>query len=172
MSRTNGLVVLSHGLESGPQAAKVAALAEVAEALGWRSVRPDFRDLDATRDVARIVHRVERLLEHAAGEANVVYAGSSLGAFASGLASLERAPRALFLMAPPLRIDGHRPFDAAPVPTTIVHGWDDELIPAAEVIAFAHARRARLHLVDDTHRLAAHVEFCAQRFGDLLRTLA
>src|SRR5258707_1232324 len=47
-------LILSHGLESGPEATKVTALAKVAESLGFRSVRPDYRDLDATRDVRRI----------------------------------------------------------------------------------------------------------------------
>jgi hypothetical protein len=36
-----GTVILSHGLESGPNATKVSALARVADVLGWRSVRPD-----------------------------------------------------------------------------------------------------------------------------------
>lgn len=165
--------MLSHGLESGPQATKVTALAAVARERGWRPVLPDYRDLDASRDARRIDDRVARLLEHAAVDGPLVLAGSSMGAFVSGLASLERVPRALFLMAPPLSISGYaRAFDAALVPTAIVHGWDDELIPAAGVIEFARARRATLHLVDDTHRLAAHVEFCAARFGDLLATLS
>ena len=42
-----GTIILSHGLESGPQATKVAALAAVANQLGWAELRPDFRDIDA-----------------------------------------------------------------------------------------------------------------------------
>ena len=40
-----GTVILSHGLESGPQATKVSALAEVCAELGWDSVRPDYRSI-------------------------------------------------------------------------------------------------------------------------------
>lgn len=170
MSR--GHVLLSHGLESGPQATKVTAMAAVAEALGWRTTRPDFRDLDATRDVARIADRIARLVEAIQPEEPLVLAGSSMGAFASGLASLEVRCQGLFLLAPPLSIPGYaRSFDMADVPTAIVHGWHDELIEASDVIAFAKARRIPLTLVDDSHRLAGHVELIAQWFGLFLQGL-
>src|SRR5690349_15875809 len=55
-------LILSHGLESGPDATKVSALAQIAEPLGFRSVRPDYRDLDASRDVNRIDARIARLI--------------------------------------------------------------------------------------------------------------
>ncbi len=57
-----GTIVLSHGLESGPDATKVSALAKVAEACGWSSVRPDYRDLDATRSLEAIGARTARAL--------------------------------------------------------------------------------------------------------------
>jgi predicted alpha/beta-hydrolase family hydrolase len=171
MSR--GLVILSHGLESGPQATKVAAMAEAARALGWDEVRPDYRDLDATQDVRRIDDRIARMLSHApADDVPLVLAGSSMGAFASALGSLVRRPRGLYLLAPPIRIPGYaRVLDAAPVPTVVVHGWGDELIPAADVVAFAHARRAALHVVDDDHRLTAHVDVIARWFAEWLERL-
>jgi predicted alpha/beta-hydrolase family hydrolase len=171
MSR--GLVVLSHGLESGPQATKVAAMAETARALGWDEVRPDYRDLDATQDVRRLDERIARMLSNApADDRPLVLAGSSMGAFASALGSLVRRPRGLYLLAPPIRIPGYaRTLDAAAVPTAIVHGWDDELIAADDVMAFARARRAELHLVDDSHRLTAHVDVIARWFGQWLERL-
>lgn len=165
-------IVLSHGLESGPQATKVTAMAAVARELGWEEVRPDYRDLDATRIPANLDKRVERLLEQVSGEGEFIFAGSSMGAFISGLASLRVPCRGLFLLAPPLRIPGYATaFDLAPVPTEIVHGWDDELIPADEVIAFARARRLKLHLVNDSHRLTEHVELTAQWFRLFLEGL-
>jgi predicted alpha/beta-hydrolase family hydrolase len=168
-----GSVLLSHGLESGPTATKVSALARVAQARGWQAECLDYRDLDATRDVNRLADRVARLRMRATGTNGLVLAGSSMGAFVSGLVSLVVRPRALFLMAPPLAIPGFATrFDAARVPTTIVHGWRDELIPADDVSGFAKARGDELHLVDDEHRLAAHVDYCAARFDDLLARLA
>lgn len=168
-----GHVLLSHGLESGPQATKVTAMAEVAEARGWRTTRPDFRDLDATGDPLRIGERIGRLCAAARPGEPLVLAGSSMGAFASGLASLQLPCRGLFLLAPPLAIPGYpQPLQIAPVPAAIVHGWDDELIPADEVIAFARVRRIPLTLVDDSHRLTGHVELIARWFGLFLDQLA
>ncbi|MGN6518390.1 MAG: hypothetical protein ACTHK2_03085 [Dokdonella sp.] len=167
-----GTVILSHGLESGPQATKVSALARECEALGWASVRPDYRDLDATRDPLAIGARIERALGHAPGEGRVVFAGSSMGAFTSGLASLRRVSAGLFLLALPTAIPGYpRAFDAADVPTALVHGWDDEVCPVDAAIGFARARGATLHLVRDGHRFAAHVDWCAGVFRDFLAGL-
>ena len=76
-----GTVVLSHGLESGPNATKVSALAEVAESLGWAAVRPDYLDIDARKDPRAIDARIARTLAHASAEGRVVFGGSSMGAF-------------------------------------------------------------------------------------------
>jgi alpha/beta superfamily hydrolase len=158
-------LILSHGLESGPDATKVTALAKIAEPLGFRSVRPDYRDLDATRDVSRIDARITRLIEHAPAAQPVILAGSSMGAFISGFASLQLNCVGLFLIALPISINGYvRPFNAKAVPTALVHGWDDELCPVEDVITFARVRGDAITLVRDEHRLAAHVDFVAEQF--------
>jgi predicted alpha/beta-hydrolase family hydrolase len=173
---TRGHVILSHGLESGPQATKVTAMAAAAEALGFSSERPDYLDLDRSKDPARIADRLERLLDacraaRADGCMRLVLGGSSMGAFISGLASLQIAVDGLFLMAPPVHIPGYRELQAAPVPTSILHGWGDELIPVRDVVAWAAPRRDELVLVNDSHRLAAHVEYGAQAFARFLARL-
>ncbi|RRU20434.1 hypothetical protein [Stenotrophomonas sp. 278] len=175
MSR--GHCILSHGFESGPDATKVTALAEVAERLGFTHERPDYTDLDARREVSSVGDvraRLQRLIGLAAAAAArgpVVLAGSSLGAYISGIASLQVPTQALFLMVPPTRMGPMPALDAAPVPISVVHAWQDELIPAADVIAWAQARSARLLLVQDGHRLESHVEASAQAFEALLKGL-
>jgi predicted alpha/beta-hydrolase family hydrolase len=172
-----GHCILSHGFESGPDATKVTALAEVAERLGYSHERPDYTDLDARRDVSPlgdVAARLDRLRECIRASIEhgpVVLAGSSLGAWISGRASLEFHVAGLFLMAPPVRLNAAHPLEAARVPTSIIHGWYDELIPAEDVVAWSRARGARLLLVDDGHRLSANVAASADAFGDLLRTL-
>ncbi|MBX3700587.1 MAG: alpha/beta hydrolase [Dokdonella sp.] len=167
-----GTIILSHGLESGPQATKVAALAAVANQLGWAELRPDFRDIDARREVRDIDARVARLLDALPASGRVVLAGSSMGAFISGLASLERGCAGLFLLAAPMAIPGYRrAFAAARVPLGFVHGWRDEVCPVDAVIRCAREHQAILHLVDDEHRLAAHVGECAQWFAQFLQRL-
>ena len=175
MSR--GHCILSHGFESGPDATKVKALAEMAEALGWTHQRPDYTDLDARREVSPlgdVPARLQRLLDiagDAASRGPLVLAGSSLGSYISARVSLEVPVLGLFLMVPPTSMGRMPALDAAAVPTSVVHAWDDELIPVQGVIDWTRARGDRLLLLKDTHRLADHVEACARAFGELLETL-
>lgn len=175
MSR--GHCILSHGFESGPDATKVTALAEVAQRLGWTHERPDYTDLDAMREVSSVGDvraRLQRLLGLAATAVErgpVVLAGSSLGAYIAAIASLQVPTAGLFLMVPPTTMGPMPPLDAARVPTSVVHAWHDELIPPAQVIAWAQARSARLLLVDDGHRLNNHVAASAKAFEELLLSL-
>ena len=160
-----GHVILSHGSESGPDAIKVSVLAKVAQACGWRVTRPDYRDLDGAGEIASIAPRIARLVGLIEPGERCVLAGSSMGAFVSGPASLQGDVEALFLLALPIVVGTYPAhFDAARVPCTIVHGWDDELCPAVATIAFAGARQATLLMLPDTHRLAAHVDFIADQF--------
>ena len=169
MNPVKPFLILSHGLESGPDATKVSALARVAAPLGFDSVRPDYRDLDAGRDVRRIDDRIERLKQHAPARGPVILAGSSMGAFTSALASNDLDCVGLFLIALPVAIpDYPRRFEAAAVPTALVHGWDDELCPVDAAIAFARARGDTITLVRDDHRLGAHVDFVAEQFRQFL----
>jgi predicted alpha/beta-hydrolase family hydrolase len=167
-----GIVLLSHGLESGPQATKVSALAAACAGLGWDSARPDYRDIDARHDPLAIGERIARALEHVPADGRVVFAGSSMGAFISGFASIERRCEGLFLLALPTAIPGYpHAFAAAGVPIALVHGWRDELCPVDAAIGFARDRGAALHLVDDDHRLGGHVDFCAAMFRHFLAGL-
>ena len=173
-----GHCILCHGFESGPDATKVTALADVAERLGWTHERPDFTGFDAMREkgpLGDVAARVERLLgmaRDASRAGRVVLAGSSLGAWIAGHVSLQVPVAGLFMMAPPVVLDAAHPLDAALVPTSVIHGWHDELIPAADVVAWARSRNARLLLVDDSHRLSSHVQASADAFAALLSDLA
>lgn len=180
--KLRGHCILSHGFESGPDATKVAALAEVAERFGWTHERPDYTDLDAKREISTlgdVEARLERLRSLAlAGAARgpLVMAGSSLGAYISARIALDLhgdglQVKALFLMAPPLTMGPLPALDAPEIPISIIHGWDDELIPAIAVADWAHRRRARLLMVDDSHRLSNHVQTSADAFAALLTGL-
>jgi len=177
MNRLNGHCILSHGFESGPEATKVTALAEAAARLGWSHERPDYTDLDARLEISPLgdvtarVERLRALAAAAAARGPLVLAGSSLGAWISGMVSLQVPVRGLFLMALPVQLGEDHPFQATSVPTSIVHGWNDELIPAQGVIEWAAPRRDRLLLVDDGHRLSEHVDASTEAFAALLTAL-
>lgn len=176
-ARPRGHCILSHGFESGPDATKVTALAEVAERLGWTHERPDYTDLDAQRDISDLgdvpgrLQRLRELAAKAAARGPLVLAGSSLGAYISGRISLEVPVRGVFLMAPALKMGPLPALDIAAVPVSIIHGWDDELIPAQAVVDWALSHRACLLLVNDAHRLSDHVGASADAFGQLLALL-
>ena len=178
-----GHAILSHGLESGPEATKVTALAAVCEARGWTSERPDYRDLDARGRLGDVGARIERLEARArATTGPLLLAGSSMGAFISGAVAARLAAdpsqaarlRGLFLMAPPVALDvWPAPLEApAGLPLLVVHGWRDELIPASAVVDWCMVRSVELRLLDDAHRLAHHVEACAHAFDDLIARCA
>lgn len=58
-----GHVILSHGSNSGPDATKVSALAQVARELGWSTVNPDYRAADALGYASAAPARVAQLVE-------------------------------------------------------------------------------------------------------------
>lgn len=170
-----GRIILSHGSDSSPDATKVSALAALAESLGWDTQRPDYRHDDARGFAGSVSPRIARL--RATIEASPVapvLVGSSMGAFASGLASLDVPVAGLFLLATPSAIPGYpRAFDArADVPTLLIHGWRDEVCPLAGVHAFAGRRHLPLVVLDDNHRLIDSMDMIAAQFRHFLTTLA
>lgn len=169
-------VIISHGLESSPDATKATALSRVVEAMGCTSERPDYRQWDSDQSSNRLGDVQGRIAcLHALAkkvDGPLILAGSSMGAFISARVSLVVPVAGLFMMAPPTQLEGFEiKLVAADIPTSIVHGWDDELIPAVEVVKWAQPRRNELVLVNDSHRLAEHVEFCAEVFARFVRSL-
>lgn len=151
-----GLVVFSHGHESGPSGGKIKALRPVAEALGWATQAIDYRDLrdDPAGRSERLLNRIRKL------SAPVVLVGSSMGGWVSMDAAEKHPCVGLFLMAPALFLE-HRvpgaPEREAYTPradrTAVVHGWSDEIIPWENSLRFARHHGATLHLLDSGHRL-------------------
>ncbi len=170
-----GHIILSHGSDSGPDATKVSALAAVAETLGWSTERPDYREDDAHGHAGSIEPRLARLAAAiAAAPVPPVLVGSSMGAFVSGLASVERPVAGLFLLALPTRIPGYpRPFAVRQgVPSFLVHGYADDVCPLDEAVAFAGGHAMPALLVQDDHRLGATLPDIEAEFRRFLGGLA
>jgi len=170
-----GQIVLSHGSDSGPDATKVSTLAALAESLGWRTQRPDYRADDAHGHAGLVAPRITRLraiIE--ALDAPPLLVGSSMGAFVSGLVSLEVPVAGLLLLATPSGIPGYaRAFDLRrDVPTLLIHGWRDDVCPLGGVQTFAAQRRLPLLVLDDDHRLGASMQAIAAQFRYMLDQLA
>ena len=162
------LVCFAHGKESGPWGTKITHLAETARQRGFEVISPDYSH---THDPHARVAQLKALAPQARC---LVLVGSSMGAFVSGLASLERPVAGLFLMATPESIPGCEvDFDVSPdVPTVLIHGWRDELCPLDDMYVFAERRQLPLLILDDDHRLSASVDAIAGQFRLFLESLA
>ena len=170
-----GQIILSHGSDSSPDATKVGALAALAESLGWHTQRPDYASDDARGHAGSVAPRIARLRATIESlEEPPLLVGSSMGAFVSGLVSLDVPVAGLLLLATPGEIPGYaRAFDLRPaVPTLLIHGWRDEVCPLAGVQAFAAQRRLPLLVLDDDHRLGASMDAIAAQFRLMLDQLA
>ncbi|NID14067.1 alpha/beta hydrolase [Luteibacter yeojuensis] len=170
-----GHIILSHGSDSGPDATKVSALAALAESLGWSTVRPDYREDDARGHAGSIDPRLARLSAAiAASPMPPVLVGSSMGAFVSGLASLDAPVAGLFLLALPARIPGYpRAFAVRPdVPAFLVHGYEDDVCPLDEALGFARRHAIPALLVRDDHRLGSTLPDIEAEFRRFLGGLA
>ncbi len=158
-------VCFCHGRESGPWGTKIRRLALVAEQFGCRVISCDDRDTqDADARVQRLLARRDEL------GSPLILVGSSMGGYVVAVAAAELQPIGLFLLAPAIGLPGYAV--NAPVPATshltIVHGWDDDIVPLANVQAFASTHRAVLHLVPDGHILQHELDRIARLFADFL----
>lgn len=164
MSLARGQVILSHGMESGPNATKVTALARVAESMGFVSHRVD------DQGIVNPLRRLDRLLPLIdAATAPLILVGSSLGAYVSGLASLQRTIAGLYLLAPPVRLPGIAPdLRLRAQRIAIVHGWHDELIPCEEAYGLARDHGAEFKAYDSDHRLSDVVPQIQRDFASFL----
>jgi len=161
-------LILSHGRESGPNAAKITRLDEIARLRGYHCQRPDY----GTQ--AGAAERIEKLLTSCnESRSNLVLVGSSMGAYISAMVSLQVEVAGLFLLAPPIFFRGtEAAMRLRCAKVTIIHGWQDELIDPCEVIGIARAYGAKLVLVNDDHRLKNSMAAIEHEFALFLSELA
>ncbi len=158
---TRKTVVFSHGKESGPWGIKITRLARVAEELGFAVISIDYRG------VYDPLERVRMLLDHSPKEEGItVLAGSSMGGAVSLAAAAGIGPAGLFLMAPAIGIPGYPDLPPLPdaLPTVIVHGWDDDIVPPGPVIDYARKHRLELEMLADGHLLEKSLDLLEHRF--------
>lgn len=155
--KNSGLVVFSHGKETGPWGTKIKHLASVAVAAGWQALSVDYAAATGLADAPPEQRLAALLAQPLPPHSRLVLVGSSMGGWVSAAACAALQPDGLFLMAPALNIPGYPAIETALWPAglhvQVVHGWQDDVIPAAHSINFARLQRARLHLVNDDHRL-------------------
>ncbi len=147
-------VVFSHGQESGPWGTKIRALADVARYRQCAVTSVDYRGID---EPAR---RVEKLVAICRDWPEpLLLVGSSMGGHVATAAAATLQPAAVFAMAPAYNVPGFEALTPPPppCPLTIVHGWNDDVVPLAGVLKFAEAAKAETHIIDSDHRLSDSV---------------
>jgi pimeloyl-ACP methyl ester carboxylesterase len=149
-------VCFSHGQESGPWGTKIRAMADVARAEGWAADSLDYRGIDDARV------RADMLVEYCrAQDGPIVLVGSSMGGYVATAAASRSGARGLFLLAPALFMPGYGEYMPDPlpdVPTMIVHGWHDDVVPHEGSIRYGRETGACVVLLDGDHRLTANIE--------------
>jgi pimeloyl-ACP methyl ester carboxylesterase len=155
LSRTVNTVVFSHGRESGPWGIKITAMAAVARDLNLRVESVDYRGMD---EPAQRVDKLLAVCRELPGPIALV--GSSMGGHVAAAAANRLDTAALFLLAPAFYMAGFEKYtpQVVAVPTAIVHGWHDDVVPVDNVIRWGREHRATLHLLDSDHRLEDQID--------------
>ena len=161
-------LVFSHGKESGPWGRKITAMAALGRDLGMAVESIDYRGMeDPAARVEKLVAAAVRLPKP------LVLVGSSMGGHVSAAAAGRVRPRGVFLLAPAFYMAGyetHTPQDV-PCPTTIVHGWHDDIVPVENSIRWAREHHAALHVLNSDHRLEDRIEVICNLLRDFLTEL-
>lgn len=155
-------LIFSHGKESGPYGRKIISLAQIALSKGLHVQSLDYQGIPSPET------RAERLIDvlSTTKEPHLLV-GSSMGAYVSLVASLSVPVAGLFLLAPAVGLRGYamqEGFDLTHTPTTMIHGWRDEVVPVRNAIDFAEKHRADLHLLDSDHRLTSAMPDIGEHF--------
>jgi len=162
------LICFIHGKESGPLGRKITRLSQVAGALGHETLAPDFTDsFDPEVRLAKLLSLFE-------GQQPLgILVGSSMGGYVAIAASEVLRPVGLFLMAPALGMPGYARQDLQPHAdkTVIVQGWQDDVVPVANVLQFAQSARADLHVFNAGHTLNEKLGEIEVLFAGFLKSL-
>jgi pimeloyl-ACP methyl ester carboxylesterase len=165
---TSQYIVFSHGQDGEPWGTKIVAMAEVARRHGLTVESVDYRGMDdpAVR-VARLLEVCERL------PGKLVLVGSSLGAHVCMTAAGQLPVRGVFVLAPAFFMPGYEQYTPQPpaCPVTIVHGWNDTVVPPENSVRFGRQCKSTLHLIDSDHRLTANLDEVCELLDRFLRRL-
>lgn len=148
-------VIFSHGQESGPWGTKIRAMAQMARNMGCEADSIDYRGIEDPGE------RVDKLIRECADiDDALILVGSSMGGHVATASATAVGAAGLFVLAPAYFMPGYENLTPPPpaLPTEIVHGWHDDIVPVENSIRYAKACAATLHIVDGDHRLTANID--------------
>lgn len=162
-------VIWCHGSLSQPWGTKSKALAEIAKDAGLEMDAVDFQDLENPDE------RVERLsAKLAESDTPTILAGSSMGGYVASAAARDANVLGLFLLAPAFYFPGYavHVFSRLPEPVTVIHGWEDDVVPVENSVRFAKLHKVDLHILPDGHRLSESIDTIGALFAHFLKRCA
>jgi len=162
-------LIWCHGSLSQPWGEKSTALASIAEKAGLTMDAIDFQDLENPDErVDRLVAKLNEIDKPA------ILVGSSMGGYVASVAARQANVEGLFLLAPAFYCPGYAThvFSGLPKATSIVHGWNDDVVLVENSIRFAKQHKANLHIVQDDHRLSDSIDDIGVLFSHFLKTVA
>ncbi len=158
-------LIWCHGSLSQPWGTKSRHLAKMAESAGLTMDALDFQDQTAPDD------RVSRLKATLAeSDTPTILCGSSMGGYVASAAAKDSNILGLFLLAPAFYLSGYAThvFSGLPRTISVIHGWNDDVVPVDNSIRFAGQHRAELHVVPDDHRLSNSLDMIGREFSRFL----
>lgn len=162
-------VFLSHGMESGPDGAKIQAMKRAAEQ--YPGVIAQAVDHRSSKDPAIRLQQMKAAMSAAgANPQRTILAGSSMGGWVCAQTSAETPVLGCFLLAPALAMAKYpqsRPQIRAAF-SQIIHGWEDDVVPVIPVLELAQVQRIPTLLLNDGHRLQNSVPRIVHEFSQFL----
>lgn len=157
------LVIFSHGKVTGPKGNRIQALSQIATRMGYEVESLDYRRLPTNERVEKLNRYLDEI------NRPYVLVGTSMGGYVSAVSALSHDPLGIFLISPALYMDGYAEAEVEKLncPTTVVHGWDDDIVPVQNVIRFAQSAGANMHIFAGGHRLReklSETESCFEQF--------
>jgi len=145
-----GKMIFLHGLESSSQTYKASVM------------RQSYPDLIVPDFTGPLEERMKKLYPILVDEKGLTLVGSSFGGLMGAIFTCERPAqvRKLVMLAPALMLPEFASYpsrEPVSVPTTIIHGTQDDVVPLEEVREIAEKVFPNLtyHIVNDNHRLHA-----------------
>lgn len=169
MTDTQTRLIWCHGSLSVPWGAKSTAFAETAKSRGYTLEAPDFSDLENPDE------RVQRLIDDLTkSKAPAILIGSSMGSYVATAAARHAHIHGLFLLAPAFYLQGYdvHVFSGLPEAITVIHGWQDDVVPVENSIRFAKLHRGALHVLPDDHRLSDSIDTMTVLLDHFIQSLS
>ncbi len=163
------IIYFSHGKESGPWGTKISYLLKIARDLGCETNNIDYSETKHPEKRVKIL-----LNEYDSKNKNVILYGSSMGGYVSMLASQIIKPKGIFLTAPAFYLPNYKyqEFQTPKCEVNIIHGWQDEVVPAENSIKFALKHKSELHIIKGDHSLNDQLSIIGVVFKNfLLKTI-